>query len=155
MVATNSQGSSSAKLVVTIVGDVVAPKASFTRSVEKIAPNQPVVFTSTSTGPPITLDWKFEGPSAGFLVALDKGYYAAEGLEVTIDSGNGSTEGINRVASGTYDLGFADINTLIRFRDKNPSTLLKAVMMLYDAPPFAVVFSMGLLWKRANATAAS
>jgi NitT/TauT family transport system substrate-binding protein len=37
-----------------------------------------------------TLDWKFEGPAAGFLLALDKGYFKAEGLDVTIDTGNGS-----------------------------------------------------------------
>jgi len=86
-----------------------------------------------------TLDWKFEGPAAGFLVALDKGYYKAEGLDVTIDTGANSTEGINRVASGTYDMGFADINSLIRFRDKNPNIALKGVMIVYDAPPFSIV----------------
>ena len=31
------------------------------------------------------LDWKFEGPSAPYFVAIDKGYYKAEGLEVTVD----------------------------------------------------------------------
>ena len=33
------------------------------------------------------LDWKFEGPSAPYFVAIDKGYYKAEGLDVTIDTG--------------------------------------------------------------------
>ena len=27
------------------------------------------------------LDWRFEGPAAPFFVAIDKGYYKAEGLE--------------------------------------------------------------------------
>ena len=48
-----------------------------------------------------TLDWKFEGPAAAFVVAIDKGYYKAEGLDVIVDSGAGSLEPINRVASGT------------------------------------------------------
>lgn len=86
-----------------------------------------------------TLDWRFEGPSAAFLLALDKGYYAAEGLDVTVDTGNGSREAIPRVASGTYDLGFGDVNSLIRFRDENPSVNVKAVMMVYDRPPFAII----------------
>lgn len=86
-----------------------------------------------------TLDWRFEGPSALFLMGIDKGYYAAEGLDVTIDTGNGSREAIPRVASGTYDLGFGDINSLIRFRDENPAVNLKAVMMVYDRPPFAII----------------
>lgn len=87
----------------------------------------------------LTLDWRFEGPAALFLVALEKGYFKAEGLDVTIDTGNGSREAIPRVASGTYDLGFGDVNSLIRFRDENPSVDLKAVMMVYDRPPFAIV----------------
>lgn len=86
-----------------------------------------------------TLDWRFEGPAAAFVVAIDKGYYAAEGLDVTVDTGNGSREAIPRVASGTYDLGFGDVNSLIRFRDENPSVNVKAVMMVYDRPPFAII----------------
>ncbi|RYY78811.1 MAG: ABC transporter substrate-binding protein, partial [Comamonadaceae bacterium] len=48
----------------------------------------------------MSLDWRFEAPNSGFLVALDRGYYKAEGLDVTIDPGNGSVDGINRLASG-------------------------------------------------------
>ncbi|MCZ7563607.1 MAG: ABC transporter substrate-binding protein [Burkholderiales bacterium] len=33
------------------------------------------------------LDWRFEGPAAPFFVAIDKGYYKAEGLNVSIDPG--------------------------------------------------------------------
>ena len=64
------------------------------------------------------LDWKFEGPSAPYFVAIDKGYYKAEGLNVTIDSGPGSVAGIARIAAGTYPLGFFDINSLVKFRDQ-------------------------------------
>ena len=56
------------------------------------------------------LDWRFEGPAATYFVAIDKGYYKAEGLDVTIDPGAGSVEPINRVASGAYQVAFADIN---------------------------------------------
>lgn len=86
-----------------------------------------------------TLDWRFEGPSAIFLTAIEKGFFKAEGLDVTIDTGNGSREAIPRVASGTYDVGFGDVNSLIRFRDENPTVDLKSVMMIYDKPPFAIV----------------
>jgi NitT/TauT family transport system substrate-binding protein len=86
-----------------------------------------------------TLDWKFEGPAAGFLLALDKGYFKAEGLDVTIDSGNGSVEAIPRVATGAYQMGFGDINSVIKFLDEDPSQKIKAVMMVYERPTFAVV----------------
>jgi len=85
------------------------------------------------------LDWKFEGPAAPYFTALEKGYYKAEGLDVTIDTGPGSVAGIARVAAGTYPLGFFDINSLMRFRDQNPDQKVQAVMMVYDRPPFSIV----------------
>lgn len=85
------------------------------------------------------LDWKFEGPAAPYFVAIDKGYYKAEGLDVTVDTGPGSVAGIGRVAAGTYPLGFFDINSLVKFRDQNPGKAVKAVLMVYDRPPFAIV----------------
>ena len=86
-----------------------------------------------------SLDFKFEGPSAPFLLAQDKGYYKKEGLDVTIDESAGSLESIERVSSGAYDMGLADINSLIKFRDAKPGAPLKAVFMLYNRPPFAVI----------------
>ncbi len=86
-----------------------------------------------------TLDWKFEGPSAPFFVALDKGWFEEEGLDVTIDSGAGSRESIPRVATGTYDMGFGDVNAVIKFLNDNPDADVRAVFMVYDKPPFAVI----------------
>ena len=85
-----------------------------------------------------TLDWKFQGPTAQFIVAQEKGYFEQEGLDVTIDSGNGSAGAVTRVASGAYQMGFADINALVEFMVANPGQPVKSVMMLYDAPPFGV-----------------
>ena len=84
-------------------------------------------------------DWKWEGPAAPLLLAWDTGLYEAEGLDVQMDTGKGSLDAIPRVASGTYEMGNADINSLIKFRDKNPDLPVKAVFMLYNAPPFAIV----------------
>ena len=93
---------------------------------------------SAQTDVKFALDWKFEGPAAPYFVALDKGYYKAEGLNVTIDSGPGSVAGIARVAAGTYPIGFFDINSLVKFQDQNPDKRVQAVLMVYDKPPFAI-----------------
>ena len=85
-----------------------------------------------------TLDWKFQGPTAAFFVAEDQGYFKEEGLEVSIDSGNGSAGAVTRVASGAYQMGFADINSLVEFNVANPGQAVKAVMMVYDAAPFGL-----------------
>jgi len=88
-----------------------------------------------------TLDFAFQGPTAPFLLAQDKGYYTAEGLNVSIDRGFGSADAISRVAAGNYDMGFADFNSLIEFNTRNPTNQLLAVFMVYTTP--AAVFDQG------------
>ncbi len=88
---------------------------------------------------PFALDWKFEGPAAPYFVAIDKGYFEGEGLAVEISEGAGSLDAIPKVATGAFPIGFADINSLMRFLDQNPGAPVTAVMMVYDKPPFAVV----------------
>ena len=95
------------------------------------------VFAQTDM--PFALDWKFEGPAAPYFHALDAGYFADAGLSVTISEGAGSLDAIPKVATGAFPIGFADINSLMRFLDQNPGAPVTAVMMVYDKPPFAVV----------------
>ncbi len=87
------------------------------------------------------LDWRFEGPAAMFLVPAAKGYFKAEKLNVTIDAGNGSGGTVTRVASGAYDMGFADLAALMEFHANNASAAAKpvAVMMVYNNTPAAVL----------------
>ncbi|ABV93682.1 NMT1/THI5 family protein [Dinoroseobacter shibae DFL 12 = DSM 16493] len=88
---------------------------------------------------PFALDWKFEGPAAPYFVAVDKGYFTDAGLSVEIAAGQGSLDAIPKVATGAFPVGFADINSLIKFLDQNPGAPVIAVMMVYDKPPFAIV----------------
>ncbi|KDB53222.1 NMT1/THI5-like domain-containing protein [Sphaerotilus natans subsp. natans DSM 6575] len=87
------------------------------------------------------LDWRFEGPAALFLAPVAKGHFKAEKLDVTIDAGNGSGGTVTRVASGTYDMGFADLAALMEFHANNPTAPNKpvAVMMVYNNTPAAVL----------------
>jgi NitT/TauT family transport system substrate-binding protein len=87
------------------------------------------------------LDWRFEGPAALFLQPAAKGYFKSAGLDVTIDSGNGSGGTVTRVASGSYDMGFADMAALMEFHANNPDAPNKpvAVMMVYNNTPAAVL----------------
>jgi NitT/TauT family transport system substrate-binding protein len=87
------------------------------------------------------LDWRFEGPSALFLLPIAKGQFKAAGLDVTLDAGNGSGGAVTRVASGSYDMGFADLAALMEFHANNPDAPNKpvAVMMVYNNTPAAVL----------------
>lgn len=95
----------------------------------------------TSTPIKFQLDWRFEGPAALFLASSAKGYYKAAGLDVSIDAGNGSGGTVTRVASGSYDMGFADMAALMEFVANNPDAPNKpvAVMMVYNNTPAAVL----------------
>src|SRR5262249_28531236 len=79
----------------------------------------------------LSLDGGLEGVAATFFLPHDKGYFKAEGLDVTADDATSVTEPITRVASGAYDMGFADVNALIRYRDQNPAMPIKAVFIVY------------------------
>ncbi len=98
-----------------------------------------VAQAAADTKVPFALDWKFEGPSAAYFAAIDNGHFAAEGLDVEVAAGRGSLDAIPKVATGAFPVGFADINSLIKFLDQNPGAPVTAVMMVYDKPPFAVV----------------
>jgi NitT/TauT family transport system substrate-binding protein len=87
------------------------------------------------------LDWRFEGPSALFLTPEAKGYFKDAKLDVSIDAGNGSGGTVTRVASGAYDMGFADLAALMEFHANNPDAPNKpvAVMMVYNDTPASVM----------------
>jgi len=93
---------------------------------------------SAQTPIKFTLDWVFQGPTSPFLVALEKGYYKAEGLDVTMDPGQGSAGAVQRVATGAYQIGFADVNATIEYNAKNPGKEVMCVFMAYDYAPFGV-----------------
>lgn len=85
-----------------------------------------------------TLDRKIDGPAAPFFLAIDKGYFKDEGLDVTVDAAPGSLEAINRLAAGNADMGVVDINMLIKERDAN-NILIKALFVVFDKPPYSVI----------------
>jgi NitT/TauT family transport system substrate-binding protein len=96
---------------------------------------------AAQTNVKFSLDGRLDGPAGLFLFPHDRGYYRAAGLEVTVDEATSgtATESIARVASGAYEMGFADINALIKYRDQHPSAPVKAVFMVYNKPPYAVL----------------
>jgi NitT/TauT family transport system substrate-binding protein len=86
----------------------------------------------------VSLNAPFDGSNAAFFLAQEKGYFAAEGLAVSMDPSGGSGEAVTRIGSGAYDFGFADVNVLMDFNAKNPASAGKAVYMLYYRSPLSV-----------------
>jgi NitT/TauT family transport system substrate-binding protein len=85
------------------------------------------------------LGWRAEAGAAGFLLAAERGFFREEGLEVTIDAGNGSAGAVNAVAGGAYDAATADIAALVAHNINNPTRRLLATGIQYDRNPNALI----------------
>ena len=110
--------------------------ASLAACVLAVISHIPVV--SAQTKIKMVLNWKYQGPQAWFFIAQDKGYFKAEGLDVEIDQGEGSAASIIKVANGSYNVGFGDINAVIELASRKPAEAPLAVFMLYNVPPFTI-----------------
>src|SRR5580692_1604835 len=94
--------------------------------------------TEAPTKLKFVLNWKYQGPQGIFFLADDRGHFKSEGLDLTIDQGNGSGAPIGLVANGTYDVGFGDINALIELAGRKPEDAPIAVYVIYNQPPFTI-----------------
>jgi NitT/TauT family transport system substrate-binding protein len=93
--------------------------------------------------PPIAIQFSYDRPldasAAPFVVAASRGLFSAEGLSVATNIAGGPADAIARVASGASDLALVDINVLIRFRDKSGAPPVKAVFVLFNKAPYAII----------------
>ena len=94
----------------------------------------------------MVLNWKYQGPQGWFFLAEDKGYFKAEGLDITIDQGDGSATPIPKVASGTYDIGFGDINALIEFAAPPSVVPSRSFAVLIGESAFTAMVKGGRLY---------
>lgn len=97
--------------------------------------------TSGAAAPALhfSLDRPVDGTSAPFVLASSRGLFRAEGLTVTVSAAANSSDAIARVASGSSDMALADVNALIRYRDGDRAAPVKAVFVLYNKSPYAIV----------------
>jgi NitT/TauT family transport system substrate-binding protein len=86
-----------------------------------------------------TLDIIRYGGNAPFDDAVAKGYFTKYGLNVSFDTAKGSQDAIARMASGVYDVGYADVSTLIDFAAGHPAQTPKAVFIVMDHSPQVII----------------
>src|SRR3989442_284040 len=75
-----------------------------------------------------TLDFMPDGFHSPYYVALEKGFFTEEGLNVKISRGYGSGDTVLKLAAGQYDIGLAAIGTLITAR-ANENAAVKGIML--------------------------
>jgi NitT/TauT family transport system substrate-binding protein len=101
--------------------------------------------TTAQNAKPIAfaLDFGLQGPQSIFLLANERGYFAQEGLNVTVDRGFGSSDTVQKVAIGSYDFGFGYINAVIEQNVAFPGKEVIGVAMVYNNPPHAIMALKG------------
>jgi len=73
------------------------------------------------------------------VLAATRGLFSSEGLAVSTNIASGWPDAIARVASGASEFALVDLNVLIRFRDKSDAPPVKAVFVLFNKAPYAII----------------
>lgn len=84
------------------------------------------------------LNWTLYGEHAPFFVGVDKGFYEAEGLDVTIIEGSGSSTTVKLIGNGTNVLGYADSATMMRGVSAGVPAF--AVAVTFQSSPMSFIY---------------
>lgn len=87
----------------------------------------------------LALDWIVNGTHAGYFVALDKGFYTADNLAVTIVRGYGSGDTLKRLAAGRANFAVADMGALVGAR-ANDEVPVKAIAAVYGKAALGLMY---------------
>jgi NitT/TauT family transport system substrate-binding protein len=86
----------------------------------------------------LTMNWRADSAHLGFALAQKNGYYAAEGLDVILEEGRGSSVAAQLVATGQSELGYADAGAVLNVASKGAP--IKIISTIWKAGQFGIVF---------------
>jgi len=99
----------------------------------------PQVLPKTEEFTPLTLQlkWVHQAQFAGFYVALEKGFYAEENLDVTLEPGGAGIDIMETVLTGQADFGLVGAEYILLNRSAGKP--VKAIATTYRNNPFVLV----------------
>jgi NitT/TauT family transport system substrate-binding protein len=86
------------------------------------------------------LDWVISGYHAPYFVGIKNGYYKDEGLDVTIEPGNGSANVAQAIGNGNGEFATVDGGAMMQLVAKGLP--VKSVMGLYQRNPIGVIYNI-------------
>lgn len=87
----------------------------------------------------VQLSFLMQSIDAPVIVAINKGYFAQEGLNVSYERGFGNVDTISKLGTGKFDIAFSDMYNAMDFNEKNPNDQIIAVAVVHSRAPFSVV----------------
>src|SRR5262249_5399553 len=85
----------------------------------------------------VRFTWKLKGEYAPLYVALEKGYYSAEGLDVQLSEGNGAKSGLRARAGGNEKFGYG--RAVAAAGATSQGLPVKVVALYQTSAPMAVI----------------
>ncbi len=85
----------------------------------------------------VRFTWKVKGEYAPLYVALDKGYYAAEGLDVQFAEGSGSETVVKMIGLGTDNIGYGSATVIPEAVDRGLP--VEVVAVYQPSVPIALI----------------
>lgn len=83
------------------------------------------------------IDWLPAGDKAAVYLGVEKGLFKQEGLEVTIQSGRGSSDVVTKLGTGAADMGTGGLAALLQAKAQS-AVPVTAVMSIYTMQPDAI-----------------
>lgn len=87
----------------------------------------------------VQLAFLMQSIDAPLIVAINKGYFAEQGLNVTFERGFGNSDTISKLGTGKFDFGFSDMYNALDFNEKNPDAKIIAAAITQNAAPFSII----------------
>ncbi|MEX0267614.1 ABC transporter substrate-binding protein [Leptolyngbyaceae cyanobacterium UHCC 1019] len=87
----------------------------------------------------VQLAFLMQSIDAPLIVAINKGYFAEQGLNVNYERGFGNSDTISKLGTGKFDLAFSDMYNALDFNEKNPGDKIIAVAITQNGAPFSIL----------------
>lgn len=87
----------------------------------------------------VQLSFLMQSLDAPLILAINKGYFKEEGLDVSYERGFGNVDTVSKLGSGAFDISFSDMYNALDFNSKNPNDQIIAVAVYQNKAPFAIV----------------
>jgi NitT/TauT family transport system substrate-binding protein len=91
----------------------------------------------------LMLDWTPQGYHAAWFLAAERGHFAREGLNVTIQRGFGSGDVVTKLAAGAAEIGFGDPGAVVKHNADHPARAVVNVFQYFDRTLAGVITVAG------------